>query len=158
MKAKKRNYTLHWKQMEPYSFFIVVATGPDIDGIKKELRRAFTKPKNSDEPLPHEYFDGAGVDPANMHTKDECCIFDEKSDNIVIYFKDIRPPLPTLAHELYHAVRESARNFGFEQSRHDEAEAYLFERAFEYFAGKIEEDRRAMTGAEQDGKGGRNGK
>ena len=36
--------------------------------------------------------------------------------------------------------------------RHDEAEAYLFERSFEYFAGKLEEDRRVLTGAEQDGK------
>lgn len=64
------------------------------------------------------------------------------------------PPFPTLAHELFHAVRHSARSFGFEQSQHDEAEAYLFERAFEYFAEKLDEDHRAMTGAEQ-GKGGR---
>ena len=152
MKAEKRNYTLHWKLMEPYNFFIVVATGLDIGGIKRELRRAFTKPEGSDEPMPDEYFDGAGIDPVKMHTMDGRCIFDEKSDNIVIYCMDIKPPLPTLAHELYHAVRESARNFGFEQSGHDEAEAYLFERAFEYFAGKIEEDCRAMTGAEQDRK------
>ena len=158
MKAKKRNYTLHWKLMEPYNFFIVVATGLDIGGIKRELRRAFTKPEGSDEPMPDEYFDGAGIDPVKMHTMDGRCIFDEKSDNIVIYCKDIKPPLPTLAHELYHAVRESARNFGFEQSSHDEAEAYLFERAFEYFTGKIEEDCRAMNGAEQDGKDRKHGK
>ena len=154
MKAKKRNYTLHWKLMEPDNFFIVVATGPGIAGIKRELRRAFTKPEGSDEPMPDEYFDGAGIDPSKMHTMDGRCIFDEKSDNIVIYCKNQFPPLPTLAHELYHAVRESARNFGFEQSCHDEAEAYLFERAFEYFAGKVEEDCRAMNGAEQD-RGGR---
>ena len=153
MKAKKRNYTLHWKLMEPYNFFIVVATGPDIDGIKKELKRDFKRPKTSTEPLPHEFIDNM-FNQSEMHTMDGRCIYDEKSDNIVIYCKDIRPPLPTLAHELYHAVRKSARNFGFEQSSHDEAEAYLFERAFEYFAGKIEEDCRAMTGAEQD-KGGR---
>ena len=150
MKAKKRNYTLHWKLMEPYNFFIVVATGPDINGIKKELRRAFTKPKDSDETMPDEYFDNAHINPDAMHTKDGLTIFDEKSDNIVIYCKDIKPPLPTLAHELYHAVRHSARSFGFEQSEHDEAEAYLFERAFEYFSGKIGADCRAMAGAEHD--------
>ena len=150
VKAKKRNYTLHWKLMEPYNFFIVVATGPGIAGIKNELRRAFTKPENSDEPMPDEYFDGAGVGPEKMRTNDGLTIYGEKSENIVIYCKNLWPPFPTLAHELYHAVRHSARSFGFDQSQHDEAEAYLFERAFEYFAGKIEDDRRAMDGAEQE--------
>ena len=135
MKTKKikKRYALHWKLFEPYNFFIIVGSGPDLDGIKAELKRYFKRPKTSNEPLPHEFLDNA-IDPAEMHTMDGRCIFDEKSDNIVIYIKELRPALPTLAHELYHAIRNSARNFGFEQSRHDEAEAYLFERAFEYFA------------------------
>lgn len=134
MKTKKtKRYALHWKLFEPYNFFIIVGSGHDLDGIKAELKRDFKRTKTSAEPMPHEFLDNA-IDPAEMHTMDGRCIFDEKSDNIVIYIRKLRPALPTLAHELYHAIRNSARNFGFEQSRNDEAEAYLFERAFEYFA------------------------
>lgn len=133
MKAKtKKSYALHWKLFEPYNFFIIVGSGPDLDGIKAELKQNFKRPKTSAEPLPHEFIDS--IDQTVMHTMDGLCIYGKKSDNIVIYIKELRPALPVLAHELYHAIRNSARIFGFEQSRHDEAEAYLFERAFEYFA------------------------
>lgn len=135
MKAKtKKRYALHWKFFEPYGFFIIVCSGPDLDGIKRELKRRFKVPPESKEPMPHEYFDNAHIDPSEMHMKDGLTIFDDKSDNIVIYIKQLKPTMPTLAHELFHAIRRSAKSFGFEQSRHDEAEAYLFERAFEYFA------------------------
>lgn len=153
MKAKKRNYTLHWKLMEPYNFFIVVATGPDREGIRRELRRSFKVKRGSKEPPLDAFFVGPERDYGPNNYPDGLCIFLDGTDNIVIYIKKLYPDLPTLVHELYHAVRKAARSFGFEGGV-DEAEAHLFQCAFEYFTRKIKEDCRAMTGAEQD-KGGR---
>ena len=146
MKTKKtKGYTLHWKFMEPYNFFIVVATGPDIAGIRKELRRDFDKSKASNEPMPEEYLEETEREFLNGgHLPAGRCIFNDRSDNIVIYCPKMQPSSFTLAHELYHAVRKSAKCFGFEGPG-DEAEAYLFERALEYFTEKLAKDRRKHT-------------
>lgn len=56
----------------------------------------------------------------------------------------MQPSTFTIAHELYHAIRKSAKCFGFE-GPNDEAEAYLFERALEYFTEKLANDRRKLT-------------
>lgn len=143
-KANKRpakGYTLHWKWMEPYNFVLVVSTGPDREGIRRELRRSFKVKRGSKEPPLDAFFTEPERDYGPNNYPGGLCIFLDGTDNIVIYIKKLRPDLPTLVHELYHAVRKAARSFGFEGGV-DEAEAYLFQCAFEYFTKKLAQDKR----------------
>ena len=156
MKAKKRNYTLHWTEATPYKCWVVYVSGPDVAGAMKELDRNF---KLDDEdvasgcPKMSEYLIPEIEDPTPPGRDAGRFFWHTKMNNIVIYFPSMNPKLSTLGHELYHAVRRISRKKRLENDN-DEPEAYLFEHLFEYFAGKIEEDCRAMNGAEQD-KGGR---
>ena len=144
MKTKKaKGYTLHWRWMEPYNFVLVVATDPDREGICRELRRSFKVKRGSKEPPLDAFFVGSERDYGPDNYPAGLCIFLDGTDNIVIYIKKLHPDLPTLVHELYHAVRKAARSFGFEVGV-DEAEAYLFQFAFEYFTAKLAQDRKEV--------------
>ena len=130
-KRKQKKFVTHSIWVDPYGFWVVYVAGPDISGARDAIAKEFSETPLSEkrgEPNLCDFLDPDDERFADR-TTDGWFLWRDESSNFVLYFPSLHPEIKVIAHEVYHAVRRTSKNFNLESDR-DEPEAYLFEKIF----------------------------